>query len=293
MYLRHIIYTYGGLRAILIGGIMWHSDDLIVNGIKLHYTRTGGEKPPIIMAHGVTDLGLCWSSVAEVLEKNYDVIMVDARGHGQSDAPEIGYDWITQAEDLEGVIEGLGLVKPIILGHSMGAMSALVLAGLHPQLPSAILLEDPPSLWMPTSDKPEEIAERQAGRCAWISSFKDTTREALIEKQHQESPRWSEQELGHWADSKLSVSVNVTGIFTRDATNTVDWVTVLPNITCPVLLITADPEQGAIITDEALQQLKPLLPHFKVAPIADAGHSIHRDQFDAYMQAVQAFLADL
>ena len=75
----------------------WHSGDVEANGIRLHYTRTGGTKPPLVLAHGLTDDGLCWTPVAEALEAEYDVIMVDARGHGQSDAPETGYDSATQA----------------------------------------------------------------------------------------------------------------------------------------------------------------------------------------------------
>jgi len=272
---------------------MWDSGNLIVNGIKLHYTRTGGANPPMILAHGFSDLGLCWSAVAEAVEQNYDVIMPDVRGHGQSDVPESGYDWLTLAEDLVGIIEGLGLEKPIILGHSMGAMTALILAGLYPEIPGAILLEDPPPLWMPSSATPEDIAERQADRRKSILSMKDKTREQLIDSQRQDSPRWSDQELEHWADSKLSVHVNVTQLFKHDERNVFDWPSLLPNITCPTLLITADPEQGAIVTDEALQQLKPLVPKIQIAPIADAGHSIHREQFEAYMDAVQTFLADL
>src|SRR3954468_15126333 len=99
----------------------WPAGDIEVNGLRLHYSRTGGDKPPLVLAHGVTDDGLCWTPVAEALEMDYDVIMVDARGHGGSDAPEAGYDSATQAADLAGVIAALGLHKPAILGHSMGA----------------------------------------------------------------------------------------------------------------------------------------------------------------------------
>ena len=59
----------------------------MVNGLKLHYTRTGGAKPPVVLAHGFSDDGLCWTPVAEALAADYDVVMVDARGHGRSAAP--------------------------------------------------------------------------------------------------------------------------------------------------------------------------------------------------------------
>jgi len=122
----------------------WQEGDVTLAGVRLHYTRTGGTKPPLVLAHGVTDDGSCWTPVAENLAPDYDVIMVDARGHGFSDAPETGYDLATLAADLHGVITALGLQQPLILGHSMGAITALALAGLYPAVPQAILLEDPP-----------------------------------------------------------------------------------------------------------------------------------------------------
>ena len=39
----------------------WQSAFVNTNGIRLHYTRTGGPNPPLVLAHGVTDNGLCWS----------------------------------------------------------------------------------------------------------------------------------------------------------------------------------------------------------------------------------------
>src|SRR5438034_938510 len=60
----------------------WQSGDVEANGIRLHYTRTGGSKPPLVLAHGVTDDGLCWTPVAEALAPDYDVIMVDERVTG-------------------------------------------------------------------------------------------------------------------------------------------------------------------------------------------------------------------
>ena len=84
--------------------------------------------------------------VAEILSADYDVIMLDARGHGRSAGPKRGYGSIEHAGDVAGAITGLGLKRPAVLGHSMGAVTALALAGLYPNLPRAILLEDPPAL---------------------------------------------------------------------------------------------------------------------------------------------------
>jgi len=122
----------------------WPEHDLQVNGITVHYARTGGEKPPFVLAHGLTDYGLCWVALAQALERDYDLIMPDARGHGRTSAPEDGYGYTTLAEDLCAFCDALGLEKPLLMGHSMGAATVAQLAAARPDLPRAIILEDPP-----------------------------------------------------------------------------------------------------------------------------------------------------
>ena len=156
----------------------WQSGDIEANGIRLHYTRTGGAKPPLVLAHGFSDDGLCRTPVADALASDYDVIMVDARGHGRSDAPEQGYGPIEHAADLHGVITGLGLQRPAVLGHSMGGATTLVLAGTYPEVPGAILVEDAGPFGMkapapaqsnvqsdaaPTNEERQVQEKRQAG----------------------------------------------------------------------------------------------------------------------------------
>ena len=113
------------------------------------------------------------------------------------------------------------------------------------------------------------------------------TRDELIAERRREQPRWHEDELGPWADAKLRVSVSVVN---RDSPRTIDWPGTLQKVICPVLLITADPERGAIVTWESAAALSTLVPQVVVAPIADAGHSIRRDQFEGYMEMVTTFL---
>jgi pimeloyl-ACP methyl ester carboxylesterase len=261
------------------------------NGIRLHYTRTGGQKPPLVLAHGVTDSGLCWTPLAEALQSDYDVIMVDARGHGRSQETAGGFDPATQADDLAGLINALGLTKPAVLGHSMGAATALVLAGNHPEVPGAILLEDPPAWWTPWQDT-AGAQERHAEMRQLATARKAMQREALIAEQREKNPTWSAGELEPWADAKQQVSLNVLSVFGRDNPRAVDWPAVLRRITCPALLIRADAELGGIVTAETAALLKESVPQLEVVHIANAGHSIRRDQFDRYVKVVRRFLAE-
>jgi N-formylmaleamate deformylase len=268
----------------------WQSGDVQVNGLRLHYTRTGGDRPPVVLAHGFSDDGLCWTPIAEVLAPAYDVVMVDARGHGRSEGPQQGYGSAEMAADLAGVIAELELRRPAVLGHSMGAATTLVLAGTYPEIARAILLEDPPAWWMggPAGSSPAD-AERWKRMVARIVGLKRKTREELIAGQRLESPSWSEAELGPWANAKLRFS-----FYALDRSNVaaVDWPDTVRHITCPALLMRADPEHGAIVTAESAAALQKLVPHVRVEHIAGAGHNTRREQPARYIEVIRAFLAE-
>jgi N-formylmaleamate deformylase len=87
--------------------------------------------------------GLCWTGLARVLEKEFDVIMPDARGHGNSSVPDFGYRYEDHANDVVGLINALKLPPPILLGHSMGGMTAAVVASRKPNLLRGLVLADP------------------------------------------------------------------------------------------------------------------------------------------------------
>ncbi len=272
----------------------WNSGSVQANGLKIHFTRTGGDKPALVLLHGITDDGLCWTPVAEALASEFDVVMVDARGHGHSEAPANGYDDFTQAEDLVGLIEALQLSNPILLGHSMGALTTLTLAGMHPHLPRAIVLEDPPALWMPAQPPdPEEIEARERWR-ATLAGFKQKSRQTLLSEQRQAAPSWSEAELQPWVDSKQRFSLQVLQFDRRRGDGRQDLSETIERISCPGLLITGDPNLGAIVEPESASVLKNRYGgKLEIAHIPGAGHSIRRDQFDGFMAAVSGFLAAL
>src|SRR5579863_5440180 len=113
------------------------------NGINIHYLRTGGSKPPLVLLHGLTGSGACWTPLARALEGEYDVVMPDARGHGNSSAPLDGYRYEDYAGDVVGLIQGLGLTAPILLGHSMGGMTAALLASQRARAIRGVILADP------------------------------------------------------------------------------------------------------------------------------------------------------
>src|SRR5205807_10542678 len=112
------------------------------NGIRLHYYRTGGDKPVLLLLHGFNGYGLTWLRTAKELEQDYDIIMVDARGHGPSDGiAKGGYPPGATVEDIAGVIQALKLDRPRIIGFSMGGATALSTAAKYPELDHSFIYE--------------------------------------------------------------------------------------------------------------------------------------------------------
>ena len=95
------------------------------DGARLHYVRTGkmsDHKPGVVLLHGVQVNGLTWLRTAQALEADYDVLMPDFRGHGESarvGATALSADLLVR--DTVAIMKMLGKEKPFVVGHSMGA----------------------------------------------------------------------------------------------------------------------------------------------------------------------------
>jgi UDP-N-acetylglucosamine 3-dehydrogenase len=263
----------------------WPAADVVANGIKIHYYRSGGDKPPLVLAHGFSDNGLCWTRAARGLERDYDVIMYDARGHGLSDAPEGGYADEDRAADLVGLIRALGLEKPAVMGHSMGASTAAIAAAMYPDAIGRVILEDPP--WRMEVEPEGRAAMLEEWR-ARIVEQKSMSRDPLIARCREENPTWDEAVLGPWAESKRQLSLNV---FSGFGGRWKPWQETVAQISCPTLLVTADPELGSIVPPEVAEQAAKMNANIQVVHIGGAGHSIRREGFEPFMQAVAEFLA--
>ncbi len=263
--------------------------DVLSNGIKIHYERSGGAKPPLLLCHGLGDSGQCWPRVAAALGNDYDLIMLDARAHGLSAAPDSGYTYNILADDVAGVIQSLGLRKPCVMGHSMGAMTAAFAAVRHPDLVGRLVLEDPP--W-------RDAAGTEAERIAWATNWqmdidarKSMSLEQMVEHATRANPgvaKWDKSEFGPWSEAKKRVSLSIVQLLLKPMPGYQD---IVARVACPTLLISADPAQGGIVTPEVARKVTLLNPRIQVVHIPDAGHNIRRESFDAYMAAVTAFLS--
>lgn len=265
----------------------WTSTILKVNGNDIHLTRTGGKKPPIVLAHGFTDDGLCWTDFALQFESLYDLIMVDAIGHGTSSRiPKDGkFDMV---DDLYKVILELGLKKPTLIGHSMGALVGTGLAALYPDLLSNLILEDVPWFDEIPPLKPEknekEVKEKFPDIVTKLQQ--GTLKEAIaFSKTH--NANWIDTMHEHWARSKMKFDLN---LYNNKWPEVPKWETIASRITCSTLLLTGDVSKGALVTPKlALEALK-LMPKAEWSSVPGAGHCIRYEQFDTYVRVVKKFL---
>jgi len=267
----------------------WHDGTLETNGVKLHYTRTGGDKPPIVLAHGLTDNGLAWTKLARTLEHYYDLIMVDARGHGLSDKPEQGYAPEDHMRDMAGLIQALGLENPVIIGHSMGAITASLVASEYPQLIRAAVLEDPVWRWPISAAK--GAADKQLLYEGWKSRLafrKSLSVEESFIRGRRERPLWSGEDHDADVPAKHQVAMQALDFIVEHEST---WAEQVIKFKTPVLLVYGNTNLGGIVGPDIAAEARRLNPLVEPVQVPTAGHSIRREQFEEYLAVVREFLA--
>lgn len=275
----------------------WTQGDVTASdGTRLHFTRSGGPdgKAPLLLLHGFTDNGLCWLRVAQALEADYDLVMPDARGHGCSGLAEGSFSLARMAQDAAELIEALGLGRPAVLGHSMGAEVAVRLAVEYPALARAILLEDPPFHAAGRPDTPEYHAWAQQW-LAWLVALKtqgqDERRLSCLER-NPPMADWDILEFLTWVDAQAQFNPDVlpqAGDF--------DFVTGKPDgaasVTCPLLLLAGNPARGGMVSQQDEAALTAAWGDGRFVRFDGAGHLVHRDQFAQFMDVVTAYLTEV
>src|SRR5439155_17947857 len=127
--------------------VKWREDTSHGTRARLHVLRVADPPaPPVLALHGLGVAGNIWQSFARRLLPHLAVVAPDLRGHGQSDAPPSGYLPTDYANDLIELIQDKDwLEAPVpVVGHSLGALVALALADLRPDLVRWLVLLDPP-----------------------------------------------------------------------------------------------------------------------------------------------------
>jgi pimeloyl-ACP methyl ester carboxylesterase len=215
-------------------------------------------------------------------------LAIDARGHGESGLPEEAVSYDAQSDDAALVLSS----QPreggrVVVGHSMGAMSAAYLAAARPELVRAVVLEDPPTGEPPARQQDDEQDDEPGSVPRWLADLRALELPARIARGRSSDPDWPEDELESWALSKAQVNAHLFELPFQPPRPLTE---LLAAITCPVLLIHGDTERGSLISTEYAERCAEVAGDFRAVHIAGAGHSVRRDNRSQYVAELTAFL---
>ncbi len=297
----------------------WSDGYVYANGIRIHYyhaTPAPG-KPVMVMVHGLSDIGLSWTTLTWKLQGAYDIYMMDTRGHGLSDPFTPSDDGDTLVKDVVAFLHAMKFEKPILMGHSMGAATVMKLGAEQPNLAKAIIMLDPilrpfgpppppppaPAPSTAASDQPKPSStpsppapapdRRPGGRFGTPESLIATNNSSfdeLVATCHRQTPKWDIVDCQYWALSKKQYH----GAYTTEAQEVMSGVMrigdSLAKITVPALILKADATPDVCKFNEETARV---MQHGKLVHIDGAGHNLHHDELKRTMEVLNEFLSTL
>lgn len=255
---------------------------VVANSLALHVLDydAAPTAPPLLILPGITSPAITMNFVATELTDIVRPYVVDIRGRGLSDSA-LSYTLDDYADDIEAIVEGLGLRDVSILGHSMGARIAAVVAARGRMPIRSLLLVDPPMSGPGRGPYPTtletflaQLAEARAG-----------TTTADVAKSW---PRWpqSEQRLrAHWLSSCDIDAVS----HTHRGFETDDFFDIWPKLTEGTTLIYG--ADSPVVPAEGVELARSTNPQADLESVPDAGHMLFWDNPAPALASVRRALA--
>jgi pimeloyl-ACP methyl ester carboxylesterase len=262
------------------------------NGETLAYIDMGNPAgAPVVLIHGYTDNARDWVPMLPYLSKGLRLILVDIRGHGKSSKPECCYSRLDFAYDIKLLLDGLGVKKADIVGHSLGSIIAQTFAEYWPDLTAHVVLiastgGHPPSAapHAPQFDFAAEIRKLKEPidpdspfMIAWWDSPTAVDPD-FIRRQREDA-----------AGIPLRVWLAVLDQGLSADNDYVDLQRTLPRLRAPTLLIWGS--KDPIMEEPVRQTLRRALPHAKVRIFDGLGHNPFWEDPQSVAAAINAFLA--
>jgi non-heme chloroperoxidase len=268
-----------------------------VRGIELHYIEQG-QGEPLILLHGGQGDYRSWEPQMEVLSPQYRVISYSRRYNYPNNNPFTAkyHSAYTEADDLAAFIRKLKLGRVHLVGTSIGAFTALVLAVRHPEMVRSLALAEPPiHQWV--RDSPNGAAAYNE----FMTTIWDPATEAFKTGDDQGAMRILVDGFGgkgrfdNLPPAGRAVALQNSRFFKANTLSSDPF----PNLSkaevgrlrIPVLIITG--ENTIKIHKLVNEELARLLPKAEQATIPKAGHGSPRENPQAFNEAVLNFLARL
>ena len=287
----------------------WSDGFVYDNGVRIHYYHAvpAPGKPVIVMVHGVTDNGLCWTTLTWKLQDSYDIYMLDTRGHGLSDPFTPTDDAETLVKDVVGFVEAMNFEKPILMGHSMGAATVMRVGAEYPDLAKAVIMLDPGLPRKNTGERParsgrptgppraqqgekapDPLAFSMFGTPETLVKQNNYSYEDLVKKGRKDNPRWGIVDIKYWALSKKQYHGAYTDAAWQAMSGTMRTGDSLSKIPVPSLVLKADTSpEGRKANEEAVEGME----RVKLVHVDGAAHNLHHDELERTVKEVKDFLS--
>jgi pimeloyl-ACP methyl ester carboxylesterase len=206
--------------------------------------------------------------------------MIDLRGHGQSDKPGHGYSLAHYAADVEDLIERLGLSGVVLLGSSLGGMVVAVVEAPIDLVTHRILV-DPPLTGGPVRD---------AEMFRDIRKLKHEPVSVLAQYLRRSNPKAGSYLLRMMSEMWHETADGVIDDMLSQAEDYNAIEGALRANESPTLLLQADPQLGAVLSDEGARRALGALPRGSLVQIKGAGHAIHAYKPIEFVDIIHGFV---
>lgn len=251
--------------------------------IPLNYKKYGSGEPLIIL-HGLFGSHNNWANICAQLAQVYSVYALDLRNHG--DSPHSAkFDLECMATDLNAFMSRLGIVRAIVLGHSMGGKVAMTFAQIHPEKVSKLIVVDiaPRSYGEDQRPLVDALVELDLSSCSRQQDVHNALAAAipsievryflltnLVRDKHQNFT---------WKINLKTIAASLKNIVTGISPNHI--------FKNPTLFLKG--ELSDFITSADLPMIRKIFPLSDVKTIKGAGHWVHIDETETFVQMVNEF----
>ena len=258
--------------------------------------------PPLVLLHGVTRCWQDWNPLLPALTEHWQVFALDHRGHGKSGRVPPHYRVADFAQDAIALLDAHVPGQAVVLGHSLGAMVAAMVAAERPGRVRALILEDPPGTTLAEGIGQSRFYLQFSNTVRLLATARDletSTRElANMEVQRPSDGavvRFSElrdlNAIRFGAECLLQMDPAVlTPLVQGRWLEGLDWFSSLPKIACPTLLLRADPACGGMLTEGEAGRITSLIPRCTRMDLRGVPHAIHSSQPDKMLALVTHLL---
>jgi pimeloyl-ACP methyl ester carboxylesterase len=239
------------------------------DGVRIHY-EVKGDGPPLVLQHGLSSNMSRWSAAGfvDALKSDYKIMLIDARGHGDSDKPYDAdvYDRKIMASDVIAVLDAEGVDRSHYMGYSMGGSIGFGLAESYPDRFHSLIIGGMHPY--PINGLDNLIEMLKGGMEAWVGSMDP-----------QPTPERKKMLL---ANDPRSITAAALGLRNRP-----DLSHVLPTMTMPCLVYAGDADDLQVGAEKCVKDM----PNVTWASLPGLDHGQAMERSDMVLPHVRSFLS--